>query len=371
MESRASSTFSPSRTNTNRLLFVVCAGLLFWCAPVQSEFHLPKDIKFSALLVFGDSIVDPGNNNDVSTPSRANYPPYGQDFVGGVPTGRFSNGKVPSDFIAQALSIKEFMPAYLDPNLQEADLPTGVSFASGGCGFDPLSSVLGVARTLSQQLDQFKEYKTRLTSLVGENETSNIISQTLFLVVASSNDIANTYFGTHLRNSQYDIQSYTSFIANSAGDFVTDLHEVGARWIGLFSAPPLGCLPSQRTLGGGVGRECVDSLNQAAVLYNSKLTSVIDTFTVQNTDAQAVVIDIYNPLLELIQSPEQNGFSVANKGCCGTGEIEVTILCSRSSLYSVKTCSDSTKYIFWDSFHPTEATYKLLVSKIYAKYFGH
>lgn len=81
----------------------------------------------------------------------------------------------------------------------------------------------------------------------------------------------------------------------------------GARWIGLFSAPPLGCLPSQRTLAGGAERKCVENRNQAAVLFNSKLTSVVDTFNKKNTDVQALVIDIYNPLLELIQNPEQNG----------------------------------------------------------------
>lgn len=31
------------------------------------------------------------------------------------------------------------MPAYLDPNLKTEDLLTGVSFASGGSGYDPLT----------------------------------------------------------------------------------------------------------------------------------------------------------------------------------------------------------------------------------------
>uniref|UniRef100_A0A7N0R806 GDSL esterase/lipase EXL3 n=1 Tax=Kalanchoe fedtschenkoi TaxID=63787 RepID=A0A7N0R806_KALFE len=358
-----------SRFPSCRLVWFVCSGLLFWCARVQSAFHIPKNLKISGLIVFGDSIVDPGNNNDVHTPSKANYPPYGQDFLGGVPTGRFCNGMVPSDYIAQALSIKELLPAYLDPNLQPADLLTGVSFASGGCGYDPLSSVFGVARTLAQQLDQFREYKTKLNSLVGENATTHIISQSLFLVVASSNDIASTYFASGARTGQYDIQSYTAFIANSAGDFVTELYDMGARLIGLFSAPPLGCLPSQRTLAGGIERKCVERYNQAAIMFNSKLSSVIDTFSDKYADAQAVVIDIYNPLMELIQNPVSNGFTVADKGCCGTGELEVTLLCSQKLNPLIRPCSDATKYIFWDSFHPTQAAYQLLVSRVYADYF--
>lgn len=52
--------------------------------------------------MFGDSIVDAGNNDDIMTTlARCNYPPYGIDFDGGIPTGRFSNGKVATDFIGK------------------------------------------------------------------------------------------------------------------------------------------------------------------------------------------------------------------------------------------------------------------------------
>jgi hypothetical protein len=40
--------------------------------------------------------------------------------------------------------VKKLLPAYLDPNLQLQDLLTGVSFASGGAGYDPLTSQLAV-----------------------------------------------------------------------------------------------------------------------------------------------------------------------------------------------------------------------------------
>jgi hypothetical protein len=53
----------------------------------------------SAVFVFGDSIVDSGNNNHRFTEAKADFPPYGQDFPGGKATGRFSNGKVPGDML--------------------------------------------------------------------------------------------------------------------------------------------------------------------------------------------------------------------------------------------------------------------------------
>jgi hypothetical protein len=54
-----------------------------------------------AVFIFGDSLVDVGNNNYLRTLARANSPPYGRDFKDHVATGRFCNGKVFSDFIGQ------------------------------------------------------------------------------------------------------------------------------------------------------------------------------------------------------------------------------------------------------------------------------
>lgn len=51
-----------------------------------------------ALFVFGDSLVEVGNNNFLNTIARANFFPYGIDFNGGA-TGRFSNGRSLVDFI--------------------------------------------------------------------------------------------------------------------------------------------------------------------------------------------------------------------------------------------------------------------------------
>jgi len=67
---------------------------------------LPKNVKLPAILVFGDSIVDPGNNNYINTIGKANFPPYGRDLDGGVPTGRYCNGKVPSDLLGNYYVLK-------------------------------------------------------------------------------------------------------------------------------------------------------------------------------------------------------------------------------------------------------------------------
>jgi hypothetical protein len=66
-----------------------------WCRTLEN--------KVTAVIIFGDSIVDPGNNNDLRTGVKANHAPYGKDFAGHVATGRFSDGLIPSDFIGTCI----------------------------------------------------------------------------------------------------------------------------------------------------------------------------------------------------------------------------------------------------------------------------
>lgn len=52
-----------------------------------------------ASFVFGDSLVDAGNNNYLVTISKADCTPNGMDF--GMPTGRFTNGRTIVDMIGK------------------------------------------------------------------------------------------------------------------------------------------------------------------------------------------------------------------------------------------------------------------------------
>ncbi|CAI0393894.1 unnamed protein product [Linum tenue] len=51
-----------------------------------------ESVPARAFLVFGDSLVDSGNNNYLMTTARADSPPNGIDYPHQQPTGRFSNG---------------------------------------------------------------------------------------------------------------------------------------------------------------------------------------------------------------------------------------------------------------------------------------
>ncbi|MCH83511.1 GDSL esterase/lipase, partial [Trifolium medium] len=167
-------------------------------------------------------------------------------------------------------------PAYLDPNLQPSELATGVNFASGGAGYDPLTSKLGVAISMSGQLDLFKDYIVKLKGVVGEDRAKFIIGNSLFLVVLGSNDISNTYYLSRLRQVQYDFPTYSDLLVNSAYNFY------------------------QRTMAGGIERKCVQEYNDAAVFFNNKLSIGIDSFKQNFPSCRIAYMDVYNPLLDII-----------------------------------------------------------------------
>ncbi|WVY89025.1 hypothetical protein V8G54_037876, partial (chloroplast) [Vigna mungo] len=257
----------------------------------------------------------------------------------------------------EELGVKEFLPAYLDPNLQPDELATGVCFASGGAGYDPLTSQTAGAITLSDQLQMFKEYTVKLNQHVGENRTNFILSNALFFVVLGTNDISNTYFLSHLRQLQYDVPAYSDFLVNSASDFFKEIYELGARKIGVLSGPPVGCVPYHRTLSGGIERKCIQRYNDAMMLFNDKLSKEIRSLNQKLPNSRIVYIDAYNPLLDIFVNHQKYGYEVGDRGCCGTGTLEVALTCNRLDA----TCPNVLEYVFWDGFHPTESVYKKLV----------
>ncbi|XAR61635.1 Triacylglycerol lipase [Bertholletia excelsa] len=341
--------------------------LLLLLGSIQAQVRLPPNVTVPAVIMFGDSIIDQGTNNYLQTTLiKCNFPPYGKDFLGHIPTGRFSNGKTPADLIAQALGIKEYVPAYWDARLLPRELLTGVSFASGANGYDPQTSQLMSVLSLSDQMKMFKEYVEKLKMLVGEGRTKFILENSLYSVVTGTDDLANTYFTAGLRRAQYDINSYTDLMVQYATEFAKELYDMGARRIAIFGLPPIGCLPSQRTLAGGLLRECNEEYNQAAQLENGKLARGIKALndSLHDPKARLVYVDIYNTMLDIIQNPKKYGFTVVDRGCCGTGILEVTLLCNPST----ETCPDDTLFLFWDTYHPTEKGYRILVNRILQTY---
>jgi hypothetical protein len=81
--------------------FLYIFVIIFNVTVLRSSARIPVP----ALIVFGDSITDPGNNNGLISWAKSNFPPYGRDFKDHIATGRFSNGKIPPDFLGEAKPI--------------------------------------------------------------------------------------------------------------------------------------------------------------------------------------------------------------------------------------------------------------------------
>ncbi|XP_023006809.1 GDSL esterase/lipase At2g30310-like [Cucurbita maxima] len=321
---------------------------------------------FPAILIFGDSTVDTGNNNFIPTIIKANYSPYGKDFPNHIATGRFSNGKLIPDMVASRLGIKELVPPFLDPKLSNDDVKTGVSFASAGSGFDDLTTMIYKVIPMMMQVDMFKNYIQRLTEIVGVDESKKIIGSALVILSAGTNDFTKNFYDLPVRKLQYNISGYQDFIQDRLQSFIKEIYELGCRNIVVAGLPPIGCLPIQETISFQLPltRICLEDQNSDSISYNQKLSKLLGNLPSQLHGSTILYADIYTPLIDMVNNPHKYGFEHTNTGCCGTGLAEVAPLCNALT----PTCEDSSKYLFWDSVHPTEAAYKFM-TELFLKQF--
>ncbi|CAN1312709.1 GDSL esterase/lipase At2g24560 [Linum perenne] len=323
--------------------------------------HLPN---FTAVLIFGDSTVDTGNNNHVLTSLfKANHLPYGSNFLPThTPTGRFSDGLLIPDMIASRLSIKPSgtVPAYLDPNLTAHDLKTGVSFASAGTGIDDLTSTMAMGITIEGQVDMFKEYLWNLRHAHGDDVANKTVGRSLMVVSSGTNDFVDNFFDLITRRLQFDLNGYQDFLLGKVEKLVKDLYGLGGRTFFVAGLPPIGCLPVQMTASFQFSlrsRQCIQSQNSDSLSYNVKLKQLLRKLQGSLPGSKMLYANVYDPMLDMVTQPQKYAFVEARKGCCGTGLLEGGFFCSPV----MPTCGNMTsQYVFFDSIHPTQKANELL-----------
>ncbi|MCD7461878.1 hypothetical protein HAX54_047320 [Datura stramonium] len=335
-------------------LIVLLINILFFLPPPTNAASCSN---ITAIFAFGDSVFDSGNNNDLPTLVRANHLPYGKDFPGHVPTGRFCNGKLTTDILVSHLGIKNVLPAYLDPKVSDKELLTGVSFASGGSGFDELTVKENGALSIQNQLNYFKQALKRMQKLVGPKKVKNILEKSLFMISAGTNDVSDNFYSLPTR-AYLSMSHYHDLLLNRLEAFVNDSYKMGARKIAVAGLPPVGCLPVQMTIYSLLPslhmfrRICVQHQKLDSQAYNSKLKALISRLHAKHSGLRLVYMDIYKPLMDMINHPSAYGYDRIHKGCCGTGSLEMGPLCNKLE----STCANASRYLFWDAVHPTQAT---------------
>ncbi|KAI4305382.1 hypothetical protein L6164_028752 [Bauhinia variegata] len=341
-------------------------ALVFNSTLVLINTNKAKKPKFPSILIFGDSTVDTGNNNfiDEAIFLKANHYPYGKDFPGHVANGRFSNAKLIPDMLASMLDIKETVPPFLNSNLSDHQLLTGVNFASSGAGFDDLTLSALHAIPVLKQTEYFKNYTVKLKKIAGNEETEKILEGALVIVSAGTNDFTLNFYILPIRALEYkfNISAYQDFLQSRLQIFIEKLYELGLRKIAVAGLPPVGCLPLQMTLKfeNPKHRECVESQNSDCQLYNQKLAKLLPQIEAKLSGSKVVYTNIYDPLLDMINHPQKYGFEISEKGCCGRGLLAAGPLCN----VLTPTCDDASKYMFWDSIHPTEAAYQYIAEYV-------
>ncbi|KAL8468332.1 hypothetical protein ACS0TY_031531 [Phlomoides rotata] len=208
------------------------------------------------LFFFGDSLVDNGNNNVLKTILKANYRPNGIDYPGGVPTGRFSNGRNLADFLAQLLGFSTPIPPFATAN--GSDVLRGVNYASGGGGIlDGTGIQLGKVLSFNEQLQNHRTTIKHISSLLGNQTATESHLNECFL---------------------------------------------GSRKIVVYGLTTLGCIPEELirypTHGSAYvdsinnGAACVDSINNGVDLYNKKLFSLLNDLNDNLAGARFVFVNL-------------------------------------------------------------------------------
>ncbi|CAN6906388.1 hypothetical protein F2Q68_00042040 [Brassica cretica] len=327
-----------------------------------------KNGGLGASFIFGDSLVDAGNNNYLPTLSRANMKPNGIDFKasGGNPTGRFTNGRTIGDIVGEELGSANYAIPFLAPNATGKALLAGVNYASGGGGIMNATGRIFVNRLgMDVQVDFFNTTRKQFDDLLGKDKAKEYISKkSIFSITIGANDFLNNYLfpllsvGTRLTETP-DI--FIDDMLDHLRDQLTRLYQLDARKFVIGNVGPIGCIPYQKTINQLNEDECVDLANKLANQYNVRLKSLLEDLNKKLPGAMFVHANVYDLVMELITNYKKYGFKTATKACCGNGGQYAGIVpCGPTS----SLCEERDKYVFWDPYHPSEAANVIIAKQL-------
>lgn len=331
-----------------RIFELVCAAVLV--AGVFSS-AAEDEMSVKVLYVFGDSLVDVGNNDDLPKEApKANYP-YGMDLPG-KPTGRFTNGYNLADIVAQRLGFEMSPQAYRSMWWFERDdvrrCNIGANYASGGSGILDTTGQADKVLTMRTQIQYFKRDTDNMKCYYPVHKKDHL-SESLFLLSAGGNDLSA------FNGSMGDGPAYVEKMATTYVEHIQVLYDLGARMVGILDVPPVGCTPGIRAnMSNG---ECNEGANSLAKGFNNLLRVYLAKAATTNMKGlKYSIASNYNILSDMIANPFIAGFKEVQKACCGGGRFRAERMCSHADTTA---CTDNhDDYLFWDMLHGTQATYE-------------
>ncbi|KAL6650331.1 hypothetical protein ACP70R_009256 [Stipagrostis hirtigluma subsp. patula] len=340
-----------------KLLLVLCFLLLSGVHHVESRRHPSRQQNYK-LFVFGDSFVDAGNvpKSEKSRMSRGWYYPYGSSDSDNddAASGRYSNGRVQSDFVAKILRLEESPPPNRVREPNNAD-PSGVNFAAAGAGvFDAPDGEDGEGLpSLDRQIDQFSRLVN--TGIIDGEDLDDSVALIGF-------SAARDYMHVTDQTSSTQVMFLCGEVTDAIVDGVRKLQKLGVSKVMVNSMPPLGCSP-YRTRSNNYTHCSNDVVsNTHNMLLKKKLSD----------DAEKILLLDLNTVFSNLVEPEpgsslsQHQFKHKFTPCCDTSDPSV-YYCGEEdnngyALYTL--CKNPDNYFYWDYMHPTQAAWKVVMQML-------
>ncbi|OWM66538.1 hypothetical protein CDL15_Pgr013755 [Punica granatum] len=315
----------------------------------------------TALFIFGDSFFDVGNNNHINTTTldQANFWPYGETYFR-YPSGRFSDGRVVPDFIAEKARLP-FIPPFLQPGISHH---FGINFASAGAGA-LVETFQGSVIDLKTQLRYFKKVEHRLRQKLGKSKARIKLSKAVYMFAIGSNDYMSPFLTNSSASSLLD-SKYVEMVIGNLTTVIKDIYAKGGRNFGFINLPPLGCLPGLRILRASDDSKCHEEVSLLAELHNKALSRRLVALKNKLRRFRYSLYDFNAFLRQRINHPSKYGFIGGKDACCGTGTFRGVYSCGGKRIVKeYELCEDPSRYIYWDSYHLTERAYQQLAEEMW------
>ncbi|OVA03591.1 Lipase [Macleaya cordata] len=242
-----------------------------------------RDGSLKKLFVFGDSYADTGNNKISIT--RSWKFPYGVTFPG-KPTGRFSDGRVFTDYIASFMGIRSPIP-YRWRKIGKNLLQHGMNFAYGGTG---------VFDTLVPEPNMTTQIKFFDQLVVDGVYTKRDLDASIALVSVAGND----YSAYTARNGTVQgLPAFITTVVNQMSLNLKQIHGLGVKKIAVTALEPLGCLPDATAMSSY--QKCNGTVNQAVGFHNLLLQQMVQKLNNETKGSPFVILDFYSAFMSVFK----------------------------------------------------------------------
>ncbi|XP_060206016.1 GDSL esterase/lipase 5-like isoform X2 [Lycium barbarum] len=319
-----------------------------------------KPEKGAALFIFGDSYFDVGNNNyiNTSTLDQAHFWPYGQSYFKS-PTGRFSDGRLISDFIAEYANVP-VPPPFLQPGNEEDNYVGGANFASAGAG--------SLVQTFegATQVNNYKKVKILLRNKLGSSKSDKIFRSGVYLISIGTNDYLSPFLTNSTVLTSYSRTQYVQMVIGNLTTVIEEIYKNGGRKFGFLNLGDLGCLPGLRMLNPPTKNGCLEEASKLAKLHNLELHILLLRLQKKFKGFTYSLYDYNRSLRQRMNHPSRHGLKEGKRACCGTGRFRGICSCGgKRPVKQFEVCKSPNKHVFWDSYHLTQTIYQQMAAEMW------